>query len=66
MDAVCFVDGKKLMWDGRTYESLDAATAARQAYEADGFTTHLVQEGDNFFVYSRRVAAQTSEAPAAQ
>ncbi len=67
MRSALFVDGRKFMWDGRTYESHEAANTARQAYEADGFEAHIHVDEGKFFVYTRRVAAQTAaEASEAQ
>jgi hypothetical protein len=54
------VDGKKFMWDGVTYDSKQKAYEVTVAYQSDGFETELVEEGGQFLVYSRRVAAQQS------
>ncbi len=63
------------MWDGREYESRDAARAAAEGYSADGFEAEIVGEaaaegqeerGEVYLVYTRRVAqAGTGDAEAA-
>jgi hypothetical protein len=50
------VDGKKYMWDGVTYESQEQASQAMQAYEQDGFEVQMFVEGEQYLVYSRRIA----------
>lgn len=55
------IDGKKFLWDGVNYESREQAQEAVKAYEQDGFEAALIENGDRFLVYSRRVATvQTS------
>jgi hypothetical protein len=50
------VEGKKFMWDGITYESEDQARQAVESYEKDGFEVQLLSEGEQYLVYSRRIA----------
>lgn len=65
MENVVFKEGKKFLWDGRTYESQDAANAAQKAYEADGFETHVLEAEGKFGVYTRRAVTQSApETPA--
>ncbi len=57
-------DGRKFMWDGQPYETRDEASRALDAYEHDGFEARIVEEGDTFLVYTRRVVTQvTATAP---
>lgn len=56
-----FVEGKKFMWDGRSYPSREEAERARFAYEKDAFETWAGEEDGTFVVYTRRVVAQTAE-----
>ena len=54
------IDGKKFMWDGVTYDDKQKAYEVTVAYKSDGFETQLIEEDDQFLVYSRRVATQQS------
>jgi hypothetical protein len=54
------INGKKFLWDGGSYANRDEAAQAMEAYEKDGFEVQLVTEGDQYLVYSRRVAGQQS------
>jgi hypothetical protein len=55
------LEGKKFMWDGGTYPTEDEAQQVMRGYEQDGFETRMFVEGDQYLVYSRRVAAVQSE-----
>jgi hypothetical protein len=46
------------MWDGEVYESADAAEAKRKEYADNEFETQLVEEQDQFLVYTRRVVTE--------
>src|ERR1035437_6349573 len=48
-------DGKKFMWDGRSYASLDEALHAAEAYRNDKFEICVAEEEGQFLVYTRRV-----------
>ncbi|MBE3097408.1 MAG: hypothetical protein IMZ44_09800 [Planctomycetes bacterium] len=50
-----FVDRRKYMWDGESYDSRGAAEARKGAYEAQGFETHLFEEEGKCLVYTRRI-----------
>ncbi len=52
------IDGKKYMWDGVTYESEEQAQEVKKKYEDDGFEVQLIQEENQYFVYSRRVVTE--------
>ena len=52
------IDGKKFMWDGETYESEEQAKEVQKKYEEDNFEVELVQEENQFFLYSRRVVTE--------
>ena len=64
MENVLFVDGRKLMWDGRTHESQEEALAAGKAYQSEGFETHVGGDQGKFLVYTRRLAAASTAEPA--
>ena len=53
-----FVDGKKFMWDGKVYESEQLAQEVKKKYEDDNFEVQLIQEENQYFVYSRRVVTE--------
>jgi len=55
---VRFFDGHKYMWDGEAQESREAAEAKQKEYENDEFETQLVEEEDQFLVYTRRVVTE--------
>lgn len=48
-------DGKKFMWDGRPYATREEASTVREACENNGFEVRVVEEGERFLVYTRRV-----------
>jgi hypothetical protein len=52
------IEGKKFMWDGETYESEEQAQEVKKKYEDDKFEAELIQEENQFFVYSRRVVTE--------
>jgi hypothetical protein len=52
------IDGKKFMWDGGTYESEKDAQEVKKKYEDDNFEVQLIQEENQYFVYSRRVVTE--------
>jgi hypothetical protein len=53
-------DGKKFLWDHVKYESREEAQKAMEAYEQEGFEVELLENENQFLVYSRRVAAEQS------
>jgi hypothetical protein len=62
MDAknVIFLDGKKFMWDGHSYETESQAKETIEKYQKDSFETHLDKNNVNYFVYTRRLAKADS------
>ena len=51
-------DGKKFMWDGKTYETEDVAKDAENTYKENGFETRIISEDDHFSVYTRRLVTE--------
>jgi hypothetical protein len=51
-------DGKKFMWDGQPYATKEQATGAEQSYRKDNFEVRVIEQGGEFFVYTRRVVKQ--------
>ena len=47
--------GKKFMWDGKVYQSQKEAEEVGQRYRGDGFEVELVQEGQDYLLFTRRV-----------
>ena len=65
---VRFFEGHKYMWDGEVYASHDEAEAKREEYAGNEFETQLVEEEEQFLVYTRRVVTEVvveGEAPMA-
>jgi len=58
MDIAKVVDGKKFMWDGKTYNREQEAKEITSAYEKEGFETLMWEEEGKYFVYSRRVVKE--------
>lgn len=53
-----FADGKKFMWDGRTYRTREEAARAAEAYQNEHFEVRTVEVGDQYAVYTRRVVKE--------
>ena len=51
-------DGKKFMWDGKTYETEDVAKDAEGTYKENGFDTRIISEGDHYSIYTRRLVTE--------
>lgn len=67
-ETVRFFEGHKYMWDGEIYPSHDEAEAKREEYAGNEFETQLVEDGNQFLVYTRRVVTEVvvdGEAPTA-
>ncbi len=60
------IEGKKYMWDGKTYDDEGQAKEVKSGYAGAGFETEIIQEEGKFFVYTRRVVTDVvleGEAP---
>ena len=51
-------DGKKYMWDGKTYQTKDLAKDAENTYKQNGFETKIISEDDLYSIYTRRVVTE--------
>lgn len=51
-------DGKKYMWDGAEYSDKGSAEEAAKKYQDKNFEVEIIEEGDVFLVYSRRVVEE--------
>ncbi len=52
------IDGSKFMWDGVVYETRDQAEGVQKDYSEHDFEVRLVQEGNQWLVYTRRVVTE--------
>ena len=55
-------DGKKFMWDGLLYDAKEDASRAGQSYQDEGFQIQIVEEGEKFLVYTRRLVKEAAAA----
>lgn len=46
------------MWDGVTYHNQKEAKEVGQKYKDNGFDMELVEEGGEYFLFTRRVAKE--------
>ena len=58
MEKVKILDEKKFMWDGRKYSSEPEAKTFKAEYEKNNFETHMVQEEDAYFLFTRRIVTE--------
>jgi len=58
MESVKIINGKKFMWDGYDYPGKENALEAAQKYKNDGFETEIFEEGNKYFVFTRRVVKE--------
>lgn len=49
---------KKFMWDGRTYDNKQEMTKVKQEYQDKGFEVEVVEEGSQYFLFSRRLVEE--------
>lgn len=50
--------GKKFMWDGQPYATKEDAASAEQSYRNANFEVRVVEQGEQFLVYTRRVVKE--------
>jgi len=58
MEAAKIINGKKFMWDGSNYPEKENALEAALKYKNDGFETEVLEEENNYFVFTRRVVKE--------
>jgi hypothetical protein len=51
-------DGKKYMWDGRSYSNEQEMKETKKAYLDKGFEVQVVEEENQFFLFSRRLVTE--------
>ena len=58
MELARIFNGKKFMWDGRVYTDEKERRETGQKYKDDGFEVELVEEGNQYFLFTRRVVTE--------
>ena len=58
MELARIFNGKKFMWDGRVYDNEKERREIGQKYKDDGFEVELVDEGGEYFLFTRRVVKE--------
>jgi len=58
MELARVFNGRKFMWDGRTYTNEKERREIGQKYQDDGFEVELVEEGGEYFLFTRRVVTE--------
>lgn len=52
------IDGKKFLWDGHLFENRTDASRAADAYKTDNFEVQMVEVGNSYLVYTRRLVKE--------
>ena len=52
------INGKKFMWDNVVYESKKEAQDIMEKYKKDDFEVELIEEDNQFLLYTRRVVTE--------
>ncbi len=58
MELARIFNGKKFMWDGKVYADEKERREIAQKYKGDGFEVELVEEGGEYFLFTRRVVTE--------
>ena len=58
MELARIFNGKKFMWDGRVYTDEEERRKIAQKYKDDGFEVELVEEENQYFLFTRRVVKE--------
>lgn len=58
MELARIFNGKKFMWDGRVYTDEEERREIAQKYKDDGFEVELVEEENQYFLFTRRVVKE--------
>jgi len=58
MELARIFNGKKFMWDGRVYTDEKERREIGQKYKDDGFEVETVEEGGEYFLFTRRVVTE--------
>lgn len=55
-------EGRRYMWDGRTYATAEEAAGIAAGYERDRFEVRLLEQDGAFLVYTRRAVTEATVA----
>ena len=58
MDLARVFDGKKFMWDGRSYDDEQEMNRINQEYLSRGFEVQSLEEEGKYYLFSRRVVKE--------
>ncbi len=58
MELARVFNGKKFMWDGKVYAVEKERREISKKYKDDGFEVEPVEEGDQYFLFTRRVVKE--------
>ncbi len=58
MELARIFNGKRFMWDGEVYADEKGRREVRQKYKDDGFEVELVEEDNQYFLFTRRVVTE--------
>lgn len=58
MELARIFDGKKFMWDGMVYTDEKERREISQKYKDAGFEVELVEEDNQYFLFTRRVVKE--------
>ncbi len=58
MELARIFNGKKFMWDGKAYTDEKERREISQKYKDDGFEVELVEEENQYFLFTRRVVTE--------
>jgi len=58
VDLARIFNGKKFMWDGSVYNDEKERREIAQKYKDDGFEVEMVDEGGEYFLFTRRVVTE--------
>ncbi len=58
MELARIFNGKKFMWDEKVYTNEKERREIAQKYKDDGFEVELVEEGNQYFLFTRRVVTE--------
>ncbi len=58
MELARVFNGKKFMWDGKVYTDEKEAKETGQKYKEDGFEVELIEEENQYFLFTRRMVKE--------
>jgi len=58
MELARIFNGKKFMWDGKVYTNEKERREIAQKYQDDGFEVDMVEDGGEYFLFTRRVVKE--------